>query len=367
MIINPLKKVDFIKATDLLYTQKIGTYEEDELFNSLSMDYKLDNPFSYQMAFLKHNEIYHCFLTPVSKLKKKSFCFPEPLIFQALLDENLIKENNFCILNLYDQNLYLYFYEEGKFSSLKKMENFNQNNMQFFLEQNRFIELLKHYGSKIIIHNKIDNIQHHITLPIQCLNLEDLINKNSFLKLSLYSAKYLDQTCNFIKHNKLKMPFYLKMLLLFILIFALTMIFLLCGDFIQYKQNKEIQNKNNLIQEQLVKLKQDKEKLLTKIRDLNLTLDRKILSTQQQKQILSSLISEINLNKNQAPLLKEIILWLNTNKLKITHLKLEESKITLTFSNENYFQLALKQLNLNFKILNKDEVSYKITLEISHE
>lgn len=76
MISNPLKKVNFIKSTDLLYIQKIGTYQEDELFNNLSTDFKLNNPFNYQMAFLKHNEIYHCFLTPVSKLKKNLFAFP---------------------------------------------------------------------------------------------------------------------------------------------------------------------------------------------------------------------------------------------------------------------------------------------------
>lgn len=81
------------------------------------------------------------------------------------------------------------------------------------------------------------------------------------------------------------MPFYNKMMLLFIFIFAFVVLFLLSKDFIQYKQNKAIQNKNFLIQEQITQLKQDKEKLLSKIQDLNLTLERKALSTQQQKQI----------------------------------------------------------------------------------
>ncbi|EAJ0642264.1 hypothetical protein CKV26_08965, partial [Campylobacter jejuni] len=75
----------------LLYAQRTGISKEDELFNNLTADFKLSKPFDYQIAFFKHNEIYHCFLAPVYKLKKSRFCFPEPLIFQALFDERFIE------------------------------------------------------------------------------------------------------------------------------------------------------------------------------------------------------------------------------------------------------------------------------------
>ncbi|MFK0448977.1 hypothetical protein ACISOL_06005, partial [Campylobacter jejuni] len=121
MKINSLNKINFIKSTDLLYAQRTGISKEDELFNNLTADFKLSKPFDYQIAFFKHNEIYHCFLAPVYKLKKSRFCFPEPLIFQALFDERFIEESDYCVLNLYDQTLYLYFYQEGKFLNLIKI------------------------------------------------------------------------------------------------------------------------------------------------------------------------------------------------------------------------------------------------------
>ncbi|HFP7648911.1 TPA: hypothetical protein ACHDUR_001710, partial [Campylobacter jejuni] len=101
--------------------------------------------------------------------------------------------------------------------------------------------------------------------------------------------------------------------------------------FIEYKQNKEIQNKNFIIQEEISKLKQDKQKLLTNIQDLNFTLSNKISSTQQQFHILSTITKEINLDKNKAIILNQIISWLNSNELKITNLEFKQTKIILSF------------------------------------
>ncbi|AXP08743.1 hypothetical protein DZD33_01950 [Campylobacter hepaticus] len=365
--INFSKKISFVKSPQLLYSQKIGIYQEDELFNVLSKDHKLNNPFSYQMAFLKYNEIYHCFLTPISKLNKSSYCFPEPLIFQALYDENLIEENNFCILNLYDKTLYLYFYEEGKFTSLKKIANFNQDDIELFLKQNRFLELLEHYDSKIILHYNLYYIKNHISKEIKCLNLDTLLNKNSLEKLSLYSIKHLDPTCNFIKHDKLKIPLYIKIIFLFILSFSLSIAILLFGDFIKYKQNQVTQSKNTLTQKDFFKLKENKQELLKSIQDLNSTLNNKTSLAQEQSQILSSLVNTMNTKKDISSILNYTISWLNDNKLKIIYLKIQGSKIILIFGNKNNFDLALKYLSSHFKILNKSENEYKIILEKIHD
>lgn len=367
MKINSFNKIDFIKSTELLYTQKMGISKEDELFSNLVADFKLSKPFDYQIAFLKHNEIYHCFLAPVSKLNKSRFCFPEPLIFQALFDEKLIKESDYCVLNLYDKTLYLYFYQEGKFSNLKKIENFDPKNMDLFFEQNRFTELLKHYESKLLLHLDLDNAKHYFSSQIKCLNLNNLLDEKGLLKLSLYSIKNLDQNCNFIKYDKTKISFSFKMVLLFIFSFSLSMIILLLGDFIEYKQNKEIQNENSIVQEEISKLKQDKQRLLTNIQDLNLTLSGKISSIQQQTHILSTITKEINLDKNKAIILNQIISWLDSNNLKITNLDFEQTKIILSFINENHFKIALKNLDSTFKILNENEKTFSIALEIIHE
>ncbi len=367
MKINSLNKINFIKSTDLLYAQRTGISKEDELFNNLTADFKLSKPFDYQIAFFKHSEIYHCFLAPVCKLRKSRFCFPEPLIFQALFDERLIEESDYCVLNLYDQTLYLYFYQEGKFINLKKIENFNPGNMDLFFKQNRFTELLKHYESKLLLYQDLDTIKHYFSSQIKCLNLNDILDKNSLLKLSSYSIKNLDQNCNFIKHNKIKISISFKIILIFIFSFSLSMMILLFKDFIEYKQNKEIQNKNFIIQKEISKLKQDKQKLLTNIQDLNFTLSNKISSTQQQFHILSTITKEINLDKNKAIILNQIISWLNSNELKITNLEFEQTKIILSFIDENYFKRALKNLNSAFKILDKNEETFNIILEVIHE
>ncbi|EAI1792009.1 hypothetical protein EIQ62_06650, partial [Campylobacter jejuni] len=138
-------------------------------------------------------------------------------------------------------------------------------------------------------------------------------------------------------------------------------------DFIEYKQNKEIQNKNFIIQEEISKLKQDKQKLLTNIQDLNFTLSNKILSTQQQFHILSIITKEINLEKNKAIILNQIISWLNSNELKITNLEFEQTKIILSFIDENHFKRALENLNSAFKIFDKNEETFNIILEVIHE
>ncbi len=149
--------------------------------------------------------------------------------------------------------------------------------------------------------------------------------------------------------------------------FSLSMMILLFKDFIEYKQNKEIQNKNFIIQEEISKLKQDKQKLLTNIQDLNFTLSNKISSTQQQFHILSTITKEINLDKNKAIILNQIISWLNSNELKITNLEFEQTKIILSFIDENHFKRALENLNSTFKFLDKNEETLNIILEVIHE
>ncbi|MFK0449450.1 hypothetical protein ACISOL_08615, partial [Campylobacter jejuni] len=196
---------------------------------------------------------------------------------------------------------------------------------------------------------------------------KNIYNKNILLKLSSYRIKNLYQNFNFIKYNKIKISISLKIILLFILRFSLSMITLLLKDFIEYKQNNEIQNKNFIIQEEISKLKQDKQKLLTNIQDLNFTLSNKISSTQQQFHILSTITKEINLDKNKAIILNQIISWLNSNELKITNLEFEQTKIILSFIDENHFKRALENLNSAFKILDKNEETLNITLEVIHE
>ncbi|EHV9450877.1 hypothetical protein K1L90_001839, partial [Campylobacter jejuni] len=112
---------------------------------------------------------------------------------------------------------------------------------------------------------------------------------------------------------------------------------------------------NFIIQEEISKLKQDKQKLLTNIQDLNFTLSNKISSTQQQFHILSTITKEINLDKNKAIILNQIISWLNSNELKITNLEFEQTKIILSFIDENHFKRALENLNSTFKFLDKNE------------
>lgn len=85
MKINSLNKINFIKSTDLLYAQRTGISREDELFNNLTADFKLNKPFDYQIAFFKHNEIYHCFLAPVYKLKKSRFLLSRAFNFSSFI------------------------------------------------------------------------------------------------------------------------------------------------------------------------------------------------------------------------------------------------------------------------------------------
>ncbi|HDZ5023125.1 TPA: hypothetical protein RTG30_001737, partial [Campylobacter jejuni] len=110
-----------------------------------------------------------------------------------------------------------------------------------------------------------------------------------------------------------------------------------------------------------------RQRLLKNIQDLNLTLSDKILSIQQQTDILSIITKEINLDKNKTIILNQIISWLNSNGLKIINLEFEQTKIILSFINENHFKTALKNLNSTFKILDKNEETFNIILEIIHE
>ncbi|EKL5136912.1 hypothetical protein PR647_000283, partial [Campylobacter coli] len=77
-------KAHFISFENLIYKQKNGNFEEDDLFKELTKKCDLQNPFEYQLAFLKQDQIYHCFLARVAKLPKTQFCFPQPLVFQSL-------------------------------------------------------------------------------------------------------------------------------------------------------------------------------------------------------------------------------------------------------------------------------------------
>lgn len=76
-------KAHFISFENLIYKQKNGNFEEDGLFKELTKECDLQNPFEYQLAFLKQDQIYHCFLARVAKLPKTQFCFPNPSSFKA--------------------------------------------------------------------------------------------------------------------------------------------------------------------------------------------------------------------------------------------------------------------------------------------
>lgn len=75
------------------------------------------------------------FFSACLQIEKSRFCFPEPLIFQALFDERFIEESDYCVLNLYDQTLYLYFYQEEKLSILKKSKISTQVIWIYFLNK----------------------------------------------------------------------------------------------------------------------------------------------------------------------------------------------------------------------------------------
>ncbi|EAH8811920.1 hypothetical protein EWP88_09560, partial [Campylobacter coli] len=141
----------------------------------------------------------------VAKLPKTQFCFPQPLVFQSLFLENKIKEENFCILEIKPQKVFLCFYEQGKFKTFKTLDFCD--NIEEFINKSRILELLQHYESKILLSTKAHEIFNLISakakLPFKMIQ-EDKI------ALSKHSIHHLDKNANFIKHYKKYLPWYFK-------------------------------------------------------------------------------------------------------------------------------------------------------------
>ncbi len=348
-------KADFIGFDKLIYKQKNGKFEEDELFKELSKELNLNNIFDYQMAFLKDDEVYHCFLTQISNLPNTHFCYPKPLIFQVLNENKMIKEDNFCILEINATFVYLCFYKKGKFKSFKKIKN--EENWEYFLKQNRIIELLKYYESEMIIalntwNNEIPNFSYKTI---------DYSN-DTLAKLSI---SCLDNQSNFIKGNKNKFPLYFQLSLLFLIVFLFASGGFILNDFIKYQNHKKTYIENENSQNEIYTAqKEQNQKLQKSLEDLNLSLYNENILLEQNLNQLHEIKNTILPYKNNATNLEKIISWLNQFSLKISALKLNNSHIILTFINKENYQKALKVIKSDFILALKDKERYQITLEL---
>lgn len=346
-------KAHFIGFENLIYKQKNGNFEEDSLFKELTKECDLQNPFEYQLAFLKQDQIYHCFLTWAAKLPKTKFCFPEPLIFQSLFLENKIKEENFCILEISSKKVFLCFYEQGKFKTFKTL-NFCDN-VEEFINKSRILELLQHYESKILLSGKayeiIDLISTKAKLPLKIIQ-EDKI------ALSNHSIHHLDKNANFIKYYQKHLPWYFKFIFLFALSFIINIGILSLIDFVQYQSAKKahIQNKIYEIQEnQNQKLKANIEKLQLEIQAQDFLLEK-------YSEQLSKITQNFKADKDTILILTKIITWLNDHSLKIANLMIDKTLITIKFSNEENFNKALQFTSPQFNLISQDKFLYEITL-----
>ena len=354
------KKIDYISSCDLLYAQKTGDLDDDELFKAVISSLKPQNPFSLKMAYLKLDSIYHCFLTPIAKLKKSFLSFPEPLIFKPLYDENLIDESNFCVLKIYEKNLYLYFYENNNFTNFKKIENFSQTEQ--FLKENRIIELLKHYESKLLLSFEKENFIAQKS-GLKHINLNDLLGENALLSLSFKSAN-LSQTCSFIR-LKDELSIFTKMGILFVFSFFIMLFILLFNDFLAYKQNEETKVKNEIFGEEMARISAQKQKLLSEIKDLNRSVEAEQIIFDEKEQILSKIISKLKPSKKQSEILYKVIFWLNNNELKISRLNLDGKKISISLINAENLENSLKDLDENLELVKENKS--EILLEFKNE
>ncbi|MFB1646481.1 hypothetical protein [Campylobacter molothri] len=354
-------KIEILSFEKLIYIQKNGKFEEDILFEKVIKECDIKNPFEYQIAFLKQDEIYHCFLSKVKNLPKCFACFPKAFIFKSLFKNNLIQENNFCFLELYLDEVYLCFYEQDKFKAFKKFKY--EKNLESFLEKNHILELLQYYESEILISfENNDLIKELKNKAVACKILEQNENKLAQLSMSI-----LDKNANFIKTSKKNFPYYLKLIFLFLLSFLSMSGILIFNNFLNYQANKSLQTQNKNSQDKLYKLEKEKNIVLErKLKELNLTLyDKKALLDQNFNQ-LDEIIKKFKPNKNRTLILKNIFIWLNQNSLGISSLKLKDYNIVIQFNNQENYLNALKNLKTEFKLISKNDALYQIILELTH-
>ncbi|EAH7828303.1 hypothetical protein EPW42_03120 [Campylobacter coli] len=351
-------KAHFISFENLIYKQKNGNFEEDDLFKELTKECDLQNPFEYQLAFLKQDQIYHCFLARVAKLPKTQFCFPQPLVFQSLFLENKIKEENFCILEIKPQKVFLCFYEQGKFKTFKTLDFCD--NIEEFINKSRILELLQHYESKILLSTKAHEIFNLISakakLPFKMIQ-EDKI------ALSKHSIHHLDKNANFIKHYKKYLPWYFKFIFLFALSFIISIVVLSLIDFAQYQNAKTTHIQNEISQNKIYEIQEKQnQKLKANIEQLQLEIQTQNLLLEKYSEQLSKITQNFKADKNTILILTKAIAWLNDHSLRISNLMIDKTLITIKFSNEEDFNKALQFTSPQFSLISQDKSLHEITL-----
>ncbi|TKX32292.1 hypothetical protein [Campylobacter aviculae] len=354
-------KIEIVHFEKLIYVQKNGRFEEDRLFEEIIKECDIKNPFEYQIAFLKQDEIYHCFLSRVENLPKCLACFPKAFIFKPLFKNNLIEKNNFCFLELYLDEVYLCFYEQDNFKAFKKFKY--EKDMELFLEKTHILELLQYYESEIVISfENNDLIKELKNKAIACKILEQ--NEN---KLAELSVPFLDKNTNFIKISKKIFPYYIKLVFLFLLSFLSLSGILIFTNFLNYQENKNLQTQSKISQDKLYRLEKEKNIILEKkLKDLNSTLYNKKTLLDQNFNQLDEIIKNFKPNKDRILILKNIFIWLNQNSLGISSLKLKNYNIIIQFNNQENYLDALRNLKSDFKLISKNDTLYQIILELDH-
>lgn len=78
-------KAHFISFENLIYKQKNGNFEEDDLFKELTKECDLQNPFEYQLAFFKTRSNLSLFFSTGCKTTQNSILFsPTPRLSKLI-------------------------------------------------------------------------------------------------------------------------------------------------------------------------------------------------------------------------------------------------------------------------------------------
>ncbi|MCX2683132.1 hypothetical protein OQH60_04520 [Campylobacter sp. MIT 21-1685] len=368
----------FISFDKLHYILKTKTSED--MFLETAKELNLKEPFKYQMSFAEYEGFYHCFFAEFTHIGKEGFCYPQPLIFQALADEKLINEKNFCVVVFNEKFSLLCLYHNAKLSKVKNIPTLtlltvhSQDEQRFaeILQQARIIELLQYHQIQLLL--SFNDTVHFTTFlgkqtGIKYVQLEQILGNNALEELSQKSIKYLDENANFIKQYKRTFPLYLKLFILFISCFCLTLFSLTMLELPRYQQNKIIKAENENLNNELVLLEQKTQKLLKEFKDLNHTLYTESLLLEQNIQIFNAIFETLKPNQNKTFLLYKLFTLLNANKITISLLRFEDSKLTLFLNTQENWRNAymLFSQNSEFKLLEHDELSYTLVLGYDNE
>lgn len=372
-------QADFIPFDRLYYIQKTNENHRDIFFEA-TKELGIKEPLKYQMSFTEYKNVYHCFLTELTHIGKIGFCYPQPLIFKALINEKLINEKNFCVV-LFDENFSLLcVYHNGELSRVKNIPTFtlstlNSKDEQRFgeiLKQARIIELLEHQQTELLLSfNDTFEFAEFLSkqMGLECKKLEEILGENALKELSQKSTKYLDSNANFIKKYKKSLPLSLKLTILFVLCFCLTLFLLIMLDLPQYRQNKIVKAENENLYNELLLLEQTTQNLNKELKDLNHSFSTNAVLLEQNIQIFSAILNILKPNQNKSLILHKLFALLNANKLTISLLKLENSRIELLFSTKESWENAFKLFshNADFKLLEHKEDSYTLILGYQNE